>query len=113
MRTAFNDRLSSVRDLLSPAGRPKLDNLGLTALLDLNVMEALNLSAGTHSSHDQCSTEWKLFTLLRYIDIATAYARNYNIGWQAEITSTYIVQYTATARTEVTPNNPCTSFSAC
>ena len=35
-RTAFKDRLSSVRDLLSPAGGPKLDNLALmTALLDL------------------------------------------------------------------------------
>ena len=74
-RTAFNDRLSSVRNLLSP-GRPKLDNLGLMmALLDLNVMDALNRSACAHSS--QCSTEWKLFTLLRYIDIATAYNRNY------------------------------------
>ena len=32
-RTAFNNRLSSVRDLLSTPGRPKLDNLGLTMAL--------------------------------------------------------------------------------
>ena len=75
------DRHSSFRDLLSPPGtyRPsKLDNLGLmTALLDFNVMEALSTSVGAHSS--QCSTERKLFTLLRYIDIhvAIVYDRNY------------------------------------
>lgn len=35
-RIAFKDRLSSVRDLLTPPGQPKLDNLALmTALLDL------------------------------------------------------------------------------
>ena len=48
-RTAFKDRLSSVRDLLSPPGGPKLDNLALmTALLDL--AEASSPSAGAHSS---------------------------------------------------------------
>ena len=36
-RTAFKNRLSSVRDLLSPPGGPTLDNLGLmTALFDLD-----------------------------------------------------------------------------
>ena len=35
-RIAFKGRLSSVRDLLTPPGQPKLDNLALmTALLDL------------------------------------------------------------------------------
>ena len=35
-RIAFKDGLSSVRDLLTPPGQPKLDNLALmTALLDL------------------------------------------------------------------------------
>ena len=58
-KTAFYDRLSLVRDLLSPPGRPKHENLGLmTASLDLN---ALNPSAGTHNY--QCSTDWKLLPL--------------------------------------------------
>ena len=52
-RTAFKDRLSSVRDLLSPAGGPnyKLDNLGLmSALLDLAEFSRTSSSAGAHSS---------------------------------------------------------------
>ena len=48
-RTAFKDRLSSVRDLLSPPGGPKLVNLALmTVLLDLT--KALRPSAGAHTS---------------------------------------------------------------
>ena len=89
-RTALNDRLSSVRDLLSPPGRSKLDNFGLTmALLDFNVMEVLSPSAGAHSS--QCSTEWKLFTVLMDIDIAIqSMIESTNIGWEAETTITSI-----------------------
>lgn len=49
-RTAFKDRLSSVRDLLSPPGGPKLDNLALmTALLDL-AEASQSPGAGVHSS---------------------------------------------------------------
>ena len=49
VRTAFKDKLSSVRDLLSPPGEPKLDNLAsMTALLDLT--EASRVSAGAHIS---------------------------------------------------------------
>ena len=98
---------SSVRDLLSPHGRSKLDNLGLmTALLDLNVMTVLSPNAGIHSS--QCNTECKLFTILRRIDIATVYNRTMYIGWQAKTTITskeYTkkIQYTVTTRTEATP----------
>ena len=48
-RTTFKDRLSSVRDLLSPLGGPKLNNLVLmTALLDL--AEASSPNAGAHGS---------------------------------------------------------------
>ena len=48
-RTAFKDRLSSVRDFVSPPGGTKLDNLGLmTALLDLT--EASRPRTGAHSS---------------------------------------------------------------
>ena len=50
-RTAFKDRLSSLRDLLSPLGGPKLDNLALmTALLDLEEASHCPTSAGAHSS---------------------------------------------------------------
>ena len=49
-RTAFNDRLSLVRDLLSPPSRSKHDNLRLMTALLHNVMGALSLSAGAHSS---------------------------------------------------------------
>lgn len=52
-RTAFKDRLSSVRDLLSPPGGPKLDNLALmTALLDL-AEASHSPSPGAHSSMAQ------------------------------------------------------------
>ena len=48
-RKAFKDRLTSVRDLLSPPGGPKLDNLGLmTALFDL--AEASRPNTAIHSS---------------------------------------------------------------
>ena len=41
-RTAFKNRLSSVRDLLSPPGGPKLDKLALmTALLHLAVLRSI------------------------------------------------------------------------
>ena len=51
-RTAFKDRLSSVRDLLSPPGGSKLDNLGLmTALIDL--AETSPPNARAHSSVGQ------------------------------------------------------------
>ena len=50
-RTAFKDRLSSVKDLLSPPGGPKLDNLELmTALFDLAESSRSAVSAGAHSS---------------------------------------------------------------
>ena len=53
-RTAFKDRLSSVRDLLSPPGGPKLDNLALmTALLDLAEASRGHPSADAHSSMAQ------------------------------------------------------------
>ena len=53
-RTAFKDRLSSVRDLLSPPGGPKLDNLALmTALLDLAEASHRPTSACAHSSMAQ------------------------------------------------------------
>ena len=66
-RTAFKNRLSSVRDLLSPPGGPKLDKLALmTALLHLAVLRSI-VSGYTSESVTQTGTLHKY--VKRYKDI--------------------------------------------
>ena len=62
-RTAFKDRLSSVRDLLTPAGCPKLDNLGLTSAFHGVFKNEFECWCS-----QLCWTRRKLFTLLRYVN---------------------------------------------